>query len=213
MNLLQSGKIFPTRRHPCIWIFCDGGLGAGDYRGLDDLSAIEAHGERHVGGGQSLDLGTGRAQGKQAGGNGKQGDFQVTNGVVLKPGCGAIVRSARGDVLDWAWRTLPRMTNNEAEYAGLLLGVALARTQRASEIIFVLDSDIVVGQICGRYAVNSPALKQWHRRAKKALGQLRNVKFCHVPREWNSLADALARQASLPWPQLRAEVERRVEGA
>lgn len=124
------------------------------------------------------------------------------------PGCGALVRHDDGAILDWAWRTLPQVTSVEAEYAGLLLGAELARRQRTSEVIFVMDSAVVVGQMNGRFVVNSPRLRRWHRQACEATQQLPKVRFRHVPRAWNPLADALARQAGLPWPALRAQLEK-----
>ncbi|MCL4862638.1 MAG: ribonuclease HI family protein [Caldilineaceae bacterium] len=126
----------------------------------------------------------------------------------FSPGCGALVRNDDGAILDWAWRTLPQVTSVEAEYAGLLLGVELARRQATNEVIFVMDSAVVVGQMTGRFAVNSPRLRRWYRQACEATQRLPKVGFRHVPRAWNPLADALARQAGLPWAALRAQLEK-----
>lgn len=123
-------------------------------------------------------------------------------------GCGSLVRADDGRVLDWAWRSLPTMTNNEAEYAGLLLGAELARKQRGAKTIFVLDSEVVVGQMQGRFAVNSPSLRRWHRQAQRAVAKLTHVDFCLVPRTYNALADALAHEAGMPWADLRRHLER-----
>ena len=99
------------------------------------------------------------------------------------------------------------MTNNEAEYAGLLLGVELAVKQRDSAIIFVLDSQVVVGQMQGHFAVNSPNLRRWHAQARRAIAKLCHVQYCVVPRAYNALADALAREAGMPWADLRQKME------
>ncbi len=125
----------------------------------------------------------------------------------LQAGCAALVRNDTGAVLDWAWRTLPTVTSVEAEYAGLLLGIELAARHPSLQTIFVLDSEVVVGQMTGRYAVNSHNLRRWHQRATAAIEPLPGVGFRAVPRAWNALADALARQAGLPWAQLRAALE------
>jgi ribonuclease HI len=124
-------------------------------------------------------------------------------------GCGALIRNDEGAVLDWAWRSLPMMTNNEAEYAGLLLGVELAHRHPARLTVFVLDSEVVVGQMTGRFTVQSAALRRWRQRAIKAISTLDSaVAFRLAPRAWNALADALARQAGLPWPAVRAFLEK-----
>jgi ribonuclease HI len=119
----------------------------------------------------------------------------------------AIARDGAGRILDLAWQMLDVRTNNEAEYAGLLLGLELAERLRAQHTICVLDSAVVIGQMTGRFAVNSKALRTWHWRACQAARRLPEVRYCLVPREWNRLADGLAGQASIPWARLRAAIE------
>jgi len=119
----------------------------------------------------------------------------------------AVARQEDGALVDWAWQTLPGMTNNEAEYAGLLLGLQLAQRLEAREAICVLDSDVVVGQMEGRYAVHSPSLRPWHWRACAAARRIHRVAYRHIPREWNRLADGLATQAGIPWGALRERIE------
>ena len=135
----------------------------------------------------------------------------------LKPtaacGAAAVARNQAGVIVDWAWQALPPMTNNEAEYAGLLLGLTLAQQWQAPKAILVLDSDVVVGQMEGRFAVHSRLLRHWHWRACAAVRTLPAVQFYVVPRAWNELADALASQVSVPWTALRAAIEgERVDG-
>lgn len=119
----------------------------------------------------------------------------------------AVARNEDGTVLDLAWEKLPRVTNNEAEYAGLLLGLRLAHQLRAQETICVLDSEVVIGQMQGRFAVNSAALRRWHWQACAEARRLPVVRYCLAPREWNRLADGLATQAALDWPALVAALD------
>lgn len=119
----------------------------------------------------------------------------------------AIARDDTGRILDLVWQMLDVRTNNEAEYAGLLLGLELAERLRAPQTICVLDSAVVIGQMTGRYAVNSKALRAWHWRACQAARRLPEVHYCLAPREWNRLADGLAGQASIPWVRLRTALE------
>jgi ribonuclease HI len=102
------------------------------------------------------------------------------------------------------------MTNNEAEYAGLLLGIGLAHRLAAEEVVFLLDSEIVVGQMTGRFAVNSRSLHRWHWQACEALRALPHSRFCAIPREWNRLADGLACQAGISWSWLMRQVDREI---
>lgn len=114
----------------------------------------------------------------------------------------AVVRADDGRILDLAWRELPELTNNEAEYAGLVLGLQLAKRLRVQEVLCVLDSEVVVGQMEGRFAINSARLRRWHWKAAEAARKIPVVRYRLAPREWNRLADGLAGQASVPWPAL-----------
>ena len=122
-------------------------------------------------------------------------------------GAAAVARNPQGEIIDWAWQALPPMTNNEAEYAGLLLGLTLAQRLQTPKAILVLDSDIVVGQMQGRFAVKSKLLRDWHWRACAAVRTLPAIRFYVIPRVWNELADALASQVCVSWKLLRMAIE------
>jgi len=59
-----------------------------------------------------------------------------------------------------------------------------------------LDSEVVVSQMIGRFSVNSATLKQWHQQACLLARSLTRVRYVHIPRELNGIADALAVEAS-----------------
>lgn len=110
-------------------------------------------------------------------------------------GVGAVLLNGEGHIVAWANRQLEEMTNNEAEYAGLVLALELAAEYRPGRLHVYLDSAVVVRQMNGRYGVRSPALKGWHRRACQLARRLRQVTYKHIPRERNRLADAMAYEA------------------
>ncbi len=114
-------------------------------------------------------------------------------------GAGALLRGEDGCILAWNWRRLPRLTNNEAEYAGLLLGLELARKQGFKTVHCVMDSEIVVGQMQGRFSVHSARLRRWRDQAVAAVRGFERVTFASIPREQNQLADALANEALGEW--------------
>jgi ribonuclease HI len=111
-------------------------------------------------------------------------------------GVAVVVRDGDGRILDAASRFLPGMTNNEAEYEALILGlgVALARSDRRPT--FLLDSQVVIGQMAGCFAVRDAKLAPRHERASRLLARLPGgTTLVFVPREQNQLADALADEA------------------
>lgn len=115
----------------------------------------------------------------------------------LKRGSGiaVVVRNPAGQILDAASRFLPGMTNNEAEYESLILAlqVALARSDRHAT--FLSDSQVVVGQMAGCFAVRDSKLAPRHERASRLLAQLPEATLVFIPRQQNQLADALASEA------------------
>lgn len=121
--------------------------------------------------------------------DGAIGDGQGATGV------GAVLMDDRGRVLRLGNRRLGQMTNNEAEYAGLLLALELALPLRAGHLCVYLDSAVVVGQMNGACGVRSPALQPWHRKACNLSRKLAQVTFEHISRERNHFADALANEA------------------
>lgn len=109
-------------------------------------------------------------------------------------GIAVIVRDAAGHIMDHATRFLPPMTNNEAEYEAFILGLQLALERRDSQSTFLLDSQIVIGQIAGCFAVRDPRLAWRHARASRLLAQIPDATIIYVQREQNGIADALAKE-------------------
>jgi len=113
---------------------------------------------------------------------------------------------------------LGKLTNNQAEYTGLVMGLeqiqaALTKTIDSSEnqnledvVVHIQgDSDLIVKQMNGIYACKSPKLKSYYQQCKelvkgvqtrcKTLGANCDVTFEHVYREHNTIADGLANEA------------------
>ena len=107
----------------------------------------------------------------------------------------AVVSTTDGDVLDEAHELLGVVTNNVAEYRGLLLGLRRARELGADEVEVVNDSELVARQINGQYTVKHPDMKPLYAEAKKALEGFARWRMRSVPRAQNADADALVNQA------------------
>jgi len=88
---------------------------------------------------------------------------------------------------------LGRATNNEAEYNGLLAGLAAAKDEGADEIVVTMDSELVVKQMQGLYSVRSPNLMPLHKEARLRFSGFKRPVILHAPREHPviSRADAL----------------------
>ena len=110
------------------------------------------------------------------------------------PAAAAAVVSAPG-VMDEASARLGETTNNVAEYRGLLLGLERARALGATEVDVVMDSELVVNQVNGRYRVRSQELAPLHKAAMDALAGFRAWTIRAVRRAENARADALVNAA------------------
>lgn len=108
---------------------------------------------------------------------------------------GVVVIDGQGNIIERVSRYIGRSTNNQAEYAALIAGLEAAIKLRAEETYIYLDSELLVKQLQGRYAVKSPHLMPLFQRARSLLDRLPRATISHVPREANKLADALVNQA------------------
>ena len=100
-------------------------------------------------------------------------------------------------------------TNNEAEYKALIIALeflsGMPNAADISDILFLLDSQLLVNQMNGVYSVKSANIFPLYNKAQKLLkdikaalklkGSLLKVTFRHIPRELNKDADKLANLA------------------
>ena len=110
-------------------------------------------------------------------------------------GLGVVIRDGQNEIIGLVKQPMPAMTNNEAEYAALVLALETVQRYRPQSLQIFMDSEIVVGQMIGRFAVHSAALKRWHAQACRLARRYQNIRFSHIPRDRNRLADALANEA------------------
>jgi ribonuclease HI len=107
----------------------------------------------------------------------------------------AVIAAPDGRVLDEASVRLGETTNNVAEYRGLLLGLKRARALGVGEPELVMDSELVVNQVNGRYRVRSADLAPLHRAVSDELKAFTSWTIRAVPRAQNARADALVNAA------------------
>lgn len=90
------------------------------------------------------------------------------------------------------------MTNNEAEYRGLLAALERAAAAGAARLVVTMDSELVIRQMLGSYKVRHPRLRVLHDEARRR-GSLfaGGVEYHHAPRETEEMqiADDIANGA------------------
>jgi ribonuclease HI len=109
-------------------------------------------------------------------------------------GIGVLIFDERGEKLVQDFRYIGQTTNNEAEYRALLLALDRAYEITQDTIECYLDSELVVRQVTGRYAVKSEKMARFLAEVKQRVARFAHASFRHVPREHPrlQLADKLA---------------------
>ena len=103
----------------------------------------------------------------------------------------AVLSSSTGETLDESSRYLGEVTNNVAEYHGLLLGLERARALGASEVEVINDSELIAKQVQGLYKVKHEDMRRLHSQSMQALKRFERWSIRSVPRAQNAHADAL----------------------
>lgn len=114
-------------------------------------------------------------------------------------GLGLAIKNAQGAVIAWRGRRTGPMSCNEAEYAAVIFALEHALEDGASRgtraVVLHSDSRLVVEQMQGAIGVRSEALRPLHARAKALARRFKVIRFVHIPRGQNELADAMAEEA------------------
>ncbi|MDH6490735.1 bifunctional RNase H/acid phosphatase [Streptomyces sp. SAI-127] len=109
-------------------------------------------------------------------------------------GC-VVLDAATGETLVETYEYLGVVTNNVAEYRGLLAGLRAAHDLDPSATVHVrMDSKLVVEQMSGRWKIKHPDMKPLALEAGRVFPPGR-VTYEWIPREENKRADRLANEA------------------
>src|SRR6202011_3301623 len=108
---------------------------------------------------------------------------------------GVVIHDGRGEIAAKLKKYIGRMTNNVAEYYGLIAALDYAESHDVRAIRVESDSELLVRQMRGHYKVKSPDLRPLFERAKKMSQTFESFRIDHIYREQNAEADALANEA------------------
>lgn len=90
----------------------------------------------------------------------------------------------------------PHATNNVAEYTGAIRALEWLRARGfRGTVLLVGDSQLVLRQATGEYAVHAEHLRAYRERLLALVGEFSDVQFRWVPRAENARADALTKLA------------------
>jgi ribonuclease HI len=110
-------------------------------------------------------------------------------------GAGVIIKDEDGNRVRQIAEFLGSMTNNQAEYRALIIGLQAAAEYQPESVTVRMDSELVVRQMNGVYKVRHPGMLPLYLQASELADSLPNVSIVHVPREQNPGADRVANLA------------------
>ena len=107
--------------------------------------------------------------------------------------CGAILYDENNMEVDYDSKYLgDNVTNNFAEYTGLIVGLHLALRNNIKEINVYGDSLLVINQMSTTWKVKNDTLLKLYEDANKLIKCFDKINFVHIKREKNKKADELA---------------------
>lgn len=111
------------------------------------------------------------------------------------PGPGAIGVLVRKDesVLAMYSEKIGKVTNNVAEYVGLIRALQLASTYTKDEVTCIVDSELIVKQLLGKYRVKNENLLKLFLKVQKLQENFNKISYVHVKRnnEFQKMVDFL----------------------
>lgn len=135
-------------------------------------------------------------------------------------GYGALVRDPEtGEILAEKAQYLGIVSNNVAEYSGLIAALELAHEiDPDAWILAKMDSKLVVEQMSGRWKIKHEDMQRLAAQARSTVDP-RRVKYQWIPREINKDADRLSNEAmdagmaGVPWKQRELKGKAASKGA
>ncbi len=109
-------------------------------------------------------------------------------------GIGGVLKNGKEEVAIFS-KYIGEKTNNQAEYAALIVGLTQAHKKGIKKITCRLDSQLIVKQLNGEYRVKHEMMKPLFAQVKKLEKEFSDISYEHVRREKNTEADALVNKA------------------
>jgi ribonuclease HI len=107
-------------------------------------------------------------------------------------GAGVVLTKEGGDTLSMSFKLDFPCSNNAAEYEAYLTGLALARELRIKRLKVRGDSNLVVSQAKGDFALREPSLAPYRAMAQRLEDYFEELTIEYTQRSDNRHADALA---------------------
>jgi len=96
---------------------------------------------------------------------------------------GVIVREDNNILLEYSEKIPGKVTNNYAEYIGLIRALQLAQKYTTKELVCIMDSELVVKQLLGEYRVKDQRLMKLFLKVQELQNNFEKITYQHVKRK------------------------------
>ncbi|XP_020424486.1 uncharacterized protein LOC109950335 [Prunus persica] len=107
-------------------------------------------------------------------------------------GAGVVIINPEGQATALSFKLDFPCTNNVAEYEAFIIGLSTAREMGAERVKVIGDSNLVLSQLQGSFAVKEATLAPYRTAAERLINSFKQVVMEHIPGVTNRYADALA---------------------
>ncbi|XP_038971992.1 uncharacterized protein Mb2253c-like [Phoenix dactylifera] len=111
-------------------------------------------------------------------------------------GAGLILTSPNGVVTEQVLRFEFSVSNNEAEYEALIVGLKLANELKVEDLKVFSDSQLVVSQILRDFETREPSMQRYLQKVRDFTSILGSFNIQHIFRTENLRADQLLKLAT-----------------
>jgi ribonuclease HI len=111
--------------------------------------------------------------------------------------CGVVIKNDKNEIILKTSKYIGETTNNQAEYEALVLALQKAKgifkswKIKKGSLECYLDSELVVKHLNHEYKIKDEGLQPLFIKVWNLMLDFNSVKFIHIPREKNKLADEL----------------------
>jgi len=107
-------------------------------------------------------------------------------------GAGAVIYNNDKEIWCETYFVGEKITNNHAEYSGLILGLQKAVELNIRSLVVMGDSQLVINHMTGKYKCKSPNLISLYEIAKNLERNFDTIEYKHILRNFNKRADELS---------------------
>lgn len=95
---------------------------------------------------------------------------------------GVVIRDDKGILLEYSEKLPGKVTNNVAEYMGLIRALQLAKRYTNEEVFCILDSQLIVKQLMGEYGVKNQQLMKLFLKVQELQDSFEKIHYKFVKR-------------------------------